>query len=363
MHSQGEKKYISALIDLEGRTHATRIKKDLAEREKELGVIFRVCDSERWPYIMGTECELQVEEYARVINEQSTLRLAERDPGFTCCGLLDRVFNLNFSVDIPLLKKLLTGDFGGPPGDALDLQKFAGKGIKIPTDLIPCPNQNRGLVVAVKNMELVFVIFFGSAFHKATDAFVDELEGLHRPMELAPSGFLLHSLELALSKYFRALRMATTSSNASLRDISTPAACATYLSVVLKTFVSTLDTQEKLNEAMARYQLLDYRSRLGNPVKALIPAVRSEPKAKLAVSSEAKKPICGEHFAGQVKAQDPRTSRMFKCQYGDACRFQHGDVINWTEAMKATTAAGLAHRFRQPLLDALGKIKSGKTRV
>ena len=363
VHSQGEKKYVSVLIDLEGRAHTTRVKKDLAEREKELGVIFRVCDGERWPYVMGTECELQAEEYARVINEQSTLRITERDPGFKCCGLLDRVFNLNFSVDIPLLKKLLTGDFGGPPGDALDLQKFAGRAVKIPIELTPCPHQNRALVVAVKNMELVFVIFFGSAFHKATDAFVDKLEGLHRPMELAPSGFLLHSLELALSKYFRALRMATTTVNMTLRDVSTPAACATYLSLVLKTFVSTLDTQEKLNEAMARYQLLDYRSRLGNPAKTLLPGSKSEPKVKAAVSADAKKAVCGEHFAGQVKAQDPRTSRTFTCQYGDACRFHHDDITNWTEAKKTNTAAGLAHRFRQPSLDALGKIKSGKTRV
>lgn len=124
-----------------------------------------------------------------MINEQSTLRIIERDPGFKCCGLLDWVFNLNFSVDIPLLKKLLPGDFGGPPGDALDLQKFAVRAVKIPIELTPCPHQNRALVVAVKNMELVFVIFFGSAFHKATNAFVDKLECLHRPMELAPSGF------------------------------------------------------------------------------------------------------------------------------------------------------------------------------
>ena len=360
VQSQGEKKYVIALLDLEGGVHVTRIKRDLAEREKELGVVFRVCQSERWPYIMGTECVLQVEEYARVINEQSTLRLTERDPGFQCCGLLDRVYTLNFSVDIPLLKKLLTGDFGGPPGDALDLQKFAGRAVKIPTELTPCSQQNRALVVAVKNMEMVFVIFYGSAFHKSTDIFVDQLEGLSRPLELAPSGFLLHSLEVALSKYFRTLRMATTTSNALLRDVSTPVACATHLSLVLKNFVSTLDTQEKLTEAMARYQLLDYRSRLGNP------SIKIEGKLKASISTtnaDTIKPVCGEHFAEQVKALDPKTSRTFTCQYGDACRFHHGDISKWTVAKKTATAATLTHRFRQPSLDALGMIKSGKTRL
>ena len=65
-------------------------------------------------------------------------------------------------------------------------------------------------------------------------------------MELEPSAFLQHSLGLALSKDFRALRMVTTTSTAALWDISTPGACATYLSLVLEKFVGTLDSQEQL---------------------------------------------------------------------------------------------------------------------
>ena len=366
VHSQGEKVHVKVLIDLEGRPHTTRVKTDLAEREKNLGVVFRVCDERRWQFIMGTECILQVEEYARVINEQSTLQISERDPGFKCCGLLDRVYGLSFSVDIPLLKKLLTGDFGGPLGDALDLQKFAGRTVKIPVELTPCTQQNRALVVAIKNMELVFVIFYGSAFHKSTNRFVDLLEGLHRPLELAPSGFLLYSLEVALSKFFRTLRMATTTSNKTLRDVSSPTACAAYLSAVLKDFVSALNTQEKLNEAMARYQLLDYRGRLGNQTKGAAGASKTEAKAKTAPSPAniaVTKAVCGEHFAGQLKAQDPKTSRTFSCTYGDGCRFAHDDISRWTEDKKSATAATLAYRFRQPSLDALGKVKNGKTRV
>ena len=141
------------------------------------------------------------------------------------------------------------------------IQKFAGRTVKILVELTPCTQQNRALVVAIKNMELVFVIFYGSTFHKSTNRFVD------LPLELAPSGFLLYSLELVLSKFFRTLRMATTTSNKTLRDVSSPTACAAYLSAVLKDFVSALNTQKKLNEAMARYQLLDYRGRLGNQTK------------------------------------------------------------------------------------------------
>ena len=111
---------------------------------------------------------------------------------------------------MPLLKKLLTGDFGGSTADALNLQKFAGRSIKIPVEVTPCPNQNMALVTAFRNMDLVLSVFYGAAFRGTITAFIDQLEGLQRPMELAPSGFLLHSVNIVLSKYFRALRMATT---------------------------------------------------------------------------------------------------------------------------------------------------------
>ena len=76
---------------------------------------------------MGTECVLQVKEYARVIQEQSLSRLSGRDVGFHSCGYLDRVWNLGFSTDASLLTKLLTGDFGGSSTESLNLQKFAGR--------------------------------------------------------------------------------------------------------------------------------------------------------------------------------------------------------------------------------------------
>jgi hypothetical protein len=93
--------------------------------------------------------------------------------------------------------------------------------------------------------------------------------------------------------------------------------------------------------------------------------VKAEVKGKsgAAAGSPVVKPMCGEHFAGQLKVQDPKTSRTFACSFGEACRFRHDDITGWTEAKKASTAASLLLRFRQPSIDALGKVKNGKTRV
>ena len=117
---------------------------------------------------------------------------------------------------------------------------------------------------------------------------------------------------------------------------------------------------------MARYQLLDYRGRLGTPTKGAAGASKTEAKAKTAPSPASislTKAVCGEHFVGQLKAQDPKTSRTFSSTYGDGCQFAHDDIIEWTEDKRSATAATLAYRFRQPSLDALGKVKKSKIRV
>ena len=176
MQNQGEMQSSKQmLIYLEGGVHPTRVKEDVAEREKELGVVFRICEKERWPFITGTECILQIEEYARVISEQSISRASERDIGFECCSLLDWIWSLGFSSDTPLLEKSFTGAFGGSTADALNLQKFAGRSIKLPVEITPYPNEHMALVTA---LDLVLSVFHGATFRGTTTAFIDKLEGL-----------------------------------------------------------------------------------------------------------------------------------------------------------------------------------------
>ena len=267
---------------------------------------------------------------------------------------------------MPLLKKLLTGDFGESTADALNLQKFAGRSIKIPVEVTLCPNQNMALVIAFRSMDLVLSVFYVEAFRGTTTAFTDQLEGLQWPMELAPSGFLLHSVEIVLSKYFRALRMATTVANAGLRDISTSVNCAAQLSAVLQKFSSTIDTQEKLGEAMAWYQLQESRTKVSHGAKMVAPKAKMKGKpARLALSSPGSNPdmVCREHFGGQLRIVNPKMNHTFACAFGESCRYRHEDITTWTQAKKASTATTLALRFCQPCIDALGKVRSGKTRV
>ena len=160
--------------------------------------------------------------------------------------------------------------------------------------------------------------------------------------------------------------MATTPENRTVRDISTPERCAARLQTMLTEFTEIVNAQEKLSRAIAWYQLRRRRSRLNGTPKVISKAGKREAKAKpmaLSASPSKVKPVCGEHFAGQLKAQDPRTSRVFIYSFGDTCRFRHEDISSWTMAKKRDAAASLMQRFRQPSLDAIGKINEGKTRV
>lgn len=103
---------------------------------------------------MGTECKLQecsggVSQGNQRVVDTSIYRARS---GLRCCGVLDRVSNLNYFVDIPQLKKLLTKCFGAssPHGDALDLKKFAGRAVKIQVELKPCPHHIRTIIVTAK---------------------------------------------------------------------------------------------------------------------------------------------------------------------------------------------------------------------
>ena len=47
-----------------------------------------------------------------------------------------------------------------------------------------CSSNNTGLIAAVKNFQTVMQIIFSDAFETCLEAFIDNLEGVYRPMEL-----------------------------------------------------------------------------------------------------------------------------------------------------------------------------------
>jgi hypothetical protein len=111
----------------------------------------------------------------------------------------------------------------------LNLEDFVTKRSQAITDRAsPCPLHNAGLVSALKNLAMCMHIVFSNSFGGALEDFIDHLEGAQRIMEVVPSDFLKHSVEVALRKFFRVVRSVKTSALVDMK-VSTPQQCATYL--------------------------------------------------------------------------------------------------------------------------------------
>jgi hypothetical protein len=81
----------------------------------------------------------------------------------------------------------------------LTLEDFV-TGEKIATRAIVCPMSNAGMVGALKNMQMVLQIVFSDAFENCLEVFIDNLEGIYRPMELVAADVLKHFAEILSSR-------------------------------------------------------------------------------------------------------------------------------------------------------------------
>ena len=296
--SQGERNsYL--LYDPLGRAHQTRVKSDLIEREKQLAVVFRATSADRWRYIMGSEFLLEIQQYRDFVIEQYAAKAGERQPGFMSCGLYDRVNGLALSQDVDQLGMLLRGQFGGSEPGALGLHNFLGEGTSLPTGSDPCLMNNAVMVTALKNLELVLRVYLAEEFKGATDRMVDSLEGVDRPLELAPAGYLLSTVEAVLAKWFRRMRESGT------QGLTGPQECSDALRQALSSFLADVDTQPKLSEAVARYNLNIRRERsVGKEASTTTKLVK--PKSGL---------ICQYFVAGHLNVRDDRTKSRFLCSH------------------------------------------------
>ena len=105
------------------------------------------------------------------------------------------------------MKLFLTGlvllDFTADPTLSLDDFVLTEK---ISNKAEACPSNKVGLVAALKNFQISMHIVFSDAFETCLDVFIDNLEGVLRPMELVAADFLRHSIEMTLRNFFRTVR-------------------------------------------------------------------------------------------------------------------------------------------------------------
>ena len=173
---------------------------------------------------------LQAEEYRSMINEQGDTRSCDRHESFLWVTHSDaKVDTLHNTVKFKLL---LTGAvlLHGKGTPTLTLEDFA-TGENISTRPVVCPNNNNGLIPALKNFQTTMQIVFSDFFETPLDALIDNLEGVNRPMELVTADFLKYSVEITLREFLRVVR-SVKSTAISVASVKTPEECATFLRVL-----------------------------------------------------------------------------------------------------------------------------------
>ena len=324
------------IADPEGGQHPTRIKLDLSIREQNLAVAFRVTDRSRWPILMGSEYLLNTADYLDTVHEQYATVDRLRSSGYNSCGLLDRLGGINICKDWKALEKLMKGLFGGSNGDSLTLGDFSTIG-RIPTGDSPCTEHNRILASSLRNFELSLSVFFSGEFYGSLAPFINSLEGVTRPLELIPAGFLLHLVEVTISRYFRKLR--TEKQNDALKD---PPSCSRYLSACFADLLEENNSPAKSYESLLRYNL---HCRSGGKV---VNQAATTPKVDKAAVG-----VCGFHLVNFFKVKRPNGD-VYTCTSSN-CPKKHPNVQKMTPILLAATVEKLPSHLKALCKAAMAK--------
>jgi hypothetical protein len=352
------------LLDLNGKRMFTRNKTDIAQREEELSFIFRAMDRSKMDYSVTTDLVLQVEVYRSMLCEQGDTRADDRHSAFISCGLISRVQRLQFFSKNEKLKLFLVGSVlkQSSAEPTLLLEDFS-TGEKITSRLTTCPNNNYGLVSALKNLQTMMQIVFSDQYGKCFDLFIEKLEGAVRPMELVPSDFLKHSVELTLRKVFRIIRSVKSVSLPGL-DIEGPERCSKFLTDSFGKLADDLSDHSTMAKQDLYYRVKVSRhaesasvSRAETPVllKVEKPAAKSavkpsEIKAEERIGSATK--VCSGHLGKQLAAVR-KDGRPYACGFGKDCTFVHMSIAGKSDQKLLEIAAGMPSPMKQDIVKAI----------
>ena len=346
------------LIDLENVRHATRTKADIPLRERELNFLYRAMDPEKQEFSITNDCSIQPEAYRSMLCEQGDTQGDERHKAFTACGLISRVQRLQLFLSKEKMKMILMGSvlLEGMGEPTLMLEDFV-TGEKISNRAAVCPNNNAGIIGALKNLQTVMQIIFSDAFETCLEAFIDNLEGVYRPMELVAADFLRYSVEMTLRRFFRIVRSVRTS--AAQPSLATPQKCASFLTAAFDRLTETLSDHPLMMRQEAYYRLKVARrnevsggERPENgkkqPVKQAVSVAEVSPDAKKTTTPK----TCSAFLGSQLGAVR-KDGRPYTCNFGKECSFTHVVIAGKSESKLTDIVATMTPHVREDLMKAI----------
>ena len=355
----------NVIVDLDGGRHTTRTKTDISQREKDLYFVFRAMDLQKREHCISPDVTLQPEEYRNMICEQYETQSGHRHEAFAACSLVGRVQRLYMFRDKTKLKLLLTGSIlmEGSAEPSLTLDDFV-TGEAISSKTTACPNQNRGLVGALKNFQMCLHILLADAFENALEVFLDNLEGVYQPMEMVASDLLKFSVESSIRKFFRVVRSTKGTSLQPSESVQTPEKCAAFLTYLFDELSTDLSNHQSMTKMDTFFRFRQLRrvemasatkslatkstptietpsSRpIGTPSPPQAPAKIKFEKAAAGGSADKSDKPCAGFLGGQLGATR-RDGRPYDCKFGRNCIFGHMSIAGKTKENLLSLAAGL----------------------
>ena len=100
-------------------------------------------------------------------------------------------------------------------------------------------NKTNRLLMSFEIFQVTLEILLSDSFEGVMEAFIADLEGKLRPLELVTSDFLRYSVEEVIKKFFRVIRSEKRGTTPDSYLVSNPAECATFLKEMLSRFQLT----------------------------------------------------------------------------------------------------------------------------
>jgi hypothetical protein len=195
-----------------------------------------------------------------------------------------------------------------------------------------------GLISALKNFQTVMQVVFSDVFETCLESFIDNLEGVFRPMEVVSADFLKYSVELTLRKFFRVVKSVKNTALTE-QSLDNPQKCAIFITDLFDKLADNLSDHPSMakKEAYFRFQI-SRRSELALPTKPNTPTPKAE-KAAVRLNSpanaeEPKKAVtakpCVGHLGNQLGALK-KNGRPYSCSFVKDRTFRYISVVGKTD--------------------------------
>lgn len=246
------------------------------------------------------------------------------------------------------LELFLRGDFGE---EGLNLESFCA-GSKLSTSSHPCVLQNAPLVSALEAVGVALEVLISSQFSGVCDSLIEALRG-HED-----SGFLVHSIERVLVKFFRTVSKEDKALEFPDSDVTNPEGCASLLKAMFRDMIENLTDVAKVTVLEKRYTIL-VRLRKERLATTTPPAKAKAKTASPQVREKGDVDQCGSHLGQLLKAVKKNGSPL-KCIKGTECKYKHGRLNELTRVSAAELIATMPGWLQDCLTPLVAKCKAFK---